>query len=601
MAAQDPVTYLRSTPPFHALPQPLFDRAAAALEVGFYPAGARLVRVGGEPLRHLYVIRKGAVRLERDGQTLQVLEEGETFGYTSLITHRATLEVVVEDDLLAYRLPDAEFDRLLADANFAGHFAVGLAERLRSSLEHSAVATFQADLSRRIGDLVRRAPVWIAADATVADAARIMRDEGISSVLVRGEPAGIVTDHDFRNKVLAEGRGPETPVAAIRTTPLRTSPASTPIHEAWARLLDAGVHHLPVVEGDAIVGVLTSGELLRSTAQGPMAVLRGVERIASRESLAGYARKVTEMAAALLAGGLDAAAIAGFVARLNDALVHRILRFAEADLGEPPAPYAWLALGSEGRMEQTLLTDQDNALIFADEGAGRRAWFGALAERVNADLEAAGFPRCPGGYMAKAWHGTLSEWRERFTGWIETPSAQSLLEAAIFFDFRRVAGRLDLSPLEEVLALAEDRPIFLRYLAKAALAWRAPASLLLRLRGESSTVDLKAQGLSPIVGLARCFGLEARLASRATLERLEAARTRTALPDDAATQAAEAFRFLNGLRLRLQLRALSEGRAPSNEVALSALSAIERSRIKDSFRAVRSLQERAAFHWKLDF
>ena len=125
MASLDPVAYLRQTPPFHALPGPLFDEAARGLDVSYQPTGTTLARVGKEPLRHLWVIRKGAVRLERDGQTLQVLEEGETFGYTSLITGKATIDVDVEEDLVAYRIPEKAFRLLLSDASFARHFAVG--------------------------------------------------------------------------------------------------------------------------------------------------------------------------------------------------------------------------------------------------------------------------------------------------------------------------------------------------------------------------------------------------------------------------------------------------------------------------------------------
>ena len=220
--ALDPVSYVRSTPPFHALPAPLFDAAMRALEVGFYPAGSWLVRAGGAPLDRLYVIRRGSVRLERDAQPVQVLEEGETFGYTSLITRQATLDVVVEEDLLAYELPDAQFQRLReADAAFASHFAVGLAARLKSSLEHSPVVRFRANLSQELGGLLRRPAVWIGGDATVADAARLMRAEGISSVLVRGEPPGIVTDRDFTNRVLADGFGPETRLSTVASRPRR--------------------------------------------------------------------------------------------------------------------------------------------------------------------------------------------------------------------------------------------------------------------------------------------------------------------------------------------------------------------------------------------
>jgi CBS domain-containing protein len=601
MAAIDPVAFLRSTAPFHELPAALFEQAARTVDVAFHASGARLVRVGGDPLRHLFVIRKGVVRLERDGQTLQVLEEGEAFGYTSLLSGVATLDVVVEEDLVAFRLPGEAFRGLLSDARFAGHFAVGLSQRLKASLEHSPVATFRSDLSRHVEHLLRRPAVWIGADATVAQAARVMRDEGVSSVLVRTEPPGILTDRDFRNRVLAERRGAGTPVGDVLTRPLRTVAASTPLYAAWTTLIDAGVHHLPVTRDGEIVGVLAASDLLRDSAQGPVAVLRSVERLAGREGLPGYGAMVAEMASALVAGHLDVADVAGFVARLNDALLRRIVRWAEQDLGRPPVPYAWIAFGSEGRMEQTLLTDQDNALVYADGGEAHREWFQAFAERINADLEAAGFPRCAGGYMARNWHGTLGEWGRRFASWLDSPQPHALLAAAIFFDYRRVAGDLALDALDALLAGAPGKVAFLRFFAKSAMEFRPPQLLLLRLRGTSSEVDLKLNGISPIVFLARAYGLEAGTAARNTVERLEAA-VRAGLVDaESRERVVDAYRFLLGLRLRLQLRALAAGGQATNRVALSELSAVERSRLKEAFRAIKAFQERGAFHYRTEF
>jgi CBS domain-containing protein len=600
MASLDPVAFLRSTPPFNALPAALFDAAASSLEIGYYPSGDHLVRVGAAPLQHLYVIRKGSVRLEREGQTLQVLEEGETFGYTSLITGKATLDVQVEDDLLAYRLPAAQFQRLLGDAPFAGHFAVGLSQRLKSSLEHSPVTTFKADLQVEVAQLLRRPATWVGADATVGEAARVMRDQKVSSVLVRGDPPGIVTDHDFRNRVLAEGLGPETPVSAIVSRPLRAVDAATPISAAWTTLLDTGSRHLPIRRGEEIVGVLTSTDLLRAHAPGPVAVLRRVERMADRSGLPGYAAKVTEMVGALLAGGLEAELMAGYVARLNDALLRRLLAFAEADLGPPPAPYAWVAMGSEGRMEQTLLTDQDNALVFDDRGGPQRAWFQALAERVNTDLQTAGFPPCQGGYMARYWLGSVSEWLQRFAGWFEARKAQELLEASTFFDFRKVGGELDLEPLEAALASAAQHPVFMRYLARAAIDLRPPNSLLLRLR-ESTELDLKMHGLAPIVLLARCYALEIGSRERNTQARLEAAVKAGLMSQEVFNVVGQAYKFLLGLRLRRQLKLAAEGKPALNKLVFSDLTAIERSRLKDAFRAIKSWQDMAAYHYQAAF
>ncbi len=600
MAATDPTAWLRATPPFDALPPPLFERVAAAADVAFHPAGTWLVRTGGRPLEHLFVIRKGSVRIERDGQTLQVLEQGEVFGYTSLITGQANLDVQVEEDLVAYRLPAGEFRLLLDDAQFARHFAGGLAQRLKSALARSPVATFRTDLSLEVQQIGREPAVWVDADATVGEAARRMREEKASCVLVRTEPPAIVTDRDFRNRVLAEGLGPDAKISGVATPSPRTVRAGTRIYDAWAALLDAGVHHLPVVRGDEIVGVLTSSDLLRCSAQGPMAVLRRVERLRTRASLPGYAATLTEMTSALLAGGLDATVIAGFVARLNDALVDRIVRMAEADLGTAPCMWAWLALGSEGRMEQTLLTDQDNALVWEGEGQETRDWFAVFAERVNTDLEAAGFPRCPGGYMARTWNGTLADWTRRFEEWVNVPSPEALLRAAIFFDFRRVAGALDLAPLDEVLAEAAKTAIFVRFLARAALEFKPPPLLVLTLRARS-TVDLKLHGIAPLVFLARCFGLELGGERRNTVARLEAAAKAGRIPEDVFAAAAEAYRFLLGLRLRLQLDRLAKGAPPSSAVPLAELTPIERSRVKDALRAVKGLQESGALHFRTDF
>ncbi len=598
MAATDATSYLRATAPFGALPPSLFEEAARAADVVFHPAGTWLARAGGRPLEHLYVVRKGSVRLERDGQSLQVVEEGEIFGYTSLISRKATIDVQVEDDLVAFRIPDAVFQALLRDAPFARHFADALSDRLKAALAQSPVATFRPDLGLEVRRIARDPPVWVDAGATVGEAARAMRAGNATAVLVRGAPPAIVTARDFRNRVLAEGLGPDAPVARVATPAPATLRADARIHEAWTALLDAGVHHLPVTQDGDVVAVLGATDLLRCTAQGPMAVLRRVERLSSRDALPGYAATVAEMSAALLGGGLDATQIAGFVARLNDALVGRIVRLAEAELGPAPAPWAWLALGSEGRAEQTLLTDQDNAVVHAD-GADP-AWYAAFADRVNADLEAAGFPRCPGGYMARRWSAPASDWAAWFAGWIDAPSADALLHAGVFFDFRRAAGGLDLAPLDAALATAARRPPFLRFLAKAALDFHPPGSLLLRFKG-SSAVDLKAHGIAPVVFLARCYGLEVGGGPRGTLARLEAAVRAGNLAEGVYAEVAEAYRFLVGLRLRLQLRRLAAGEPARSAVAPGDLGALERARLKDALRAVRTLQEAGAVHFKTQF
>jgi len=202
--------------------------------------------------------------------------------------------------------------------------------------------------------------------------------------------------------------------------------------------------------------------------------------------------------------------------------------------------------------------------------------------------------------MARRWNGTLTEYCDRFRGWVSERGPQALMDAAIFADFRKVSGYLHLAPFEAAVARAGKDRVFLSALAKAALESRPPAGLLLRLRGESSEVNLKTQGITPIVHLARCYALEVSSDRRHTLERLDAAVRAGLMGKDARALVGEAFKFLNGLRLRLQLRAVTRGEPISNAVRLADLSAIERSPLKDSLQAIRNWQDLAAYHYRTD-
>jgi CBS domain-containing protein len=244
-------------------------------------------------------------------------------------------------------------------------------------------------------------------------------------------------------------------------------------------------------------------------------------------------------------------------------------------------------------MEQTLLTDQDDLLAYADEGERWRGWFQALAERVNADLETAGFPPCRGGHMARNDLASLSEWRRRFDAAVDAPRAH---EAELWFDFRRVGGRLDASLLEAPIARAARAPLLLHLLAEEALRFRPPAPFVLRLRA-SAVVDLKLHGLVPIVFLARCYALEAGSAARSTEERLDAARRAGALAPEHHARVSDVYRFLLSLRLRVQLRAHAAGTPLGDRVAVRELAPADRARLREAFRAIRAWQASAAYRF----
>lgn len=598
MADLDPVAFLRATPPFDALPAPDFERAAEALEVVFAPAGHVFISRDGTPADHLFLIRKGLARFERDGETVQVVEPGELFGFTSVLAGATPFTVVADEDVLAYRLPAAIVRGLLAHPAFARHFTHSLADRLRWATEPARVVA-GGDLHLPVERLVRRAALTVDETATVAETAGLMREAQVSAALVAGTETGIVTDRDLRNRVLARGVAADTPIGRVASRPVISVQAGTPVFEVWHALVTHGVHHLPVTRGPDVLGIVSDTDLLRHQTSGPTALFARIERLDPARDLHGYAAGVARMVATLAEAGLDALRIARLVSRLNDALVDHLIRLAAAELGPPPCDFAWMVFGAEGRFEQLLITDQDNALVYAEATPGARTYFDALADRVVAWLIEAGFPPCPGGYMATRWCDSLAGWLDRYRGWMDEPTGPALLNTATFLDGRRASGTLDLEPIDEVALGARHHGAWLSRLAHDALRFTPPIGAFGHLR-DASRIDLKRDGLTPIVGLARVLGLAAGARARATVERLDAAAREGLLSGEGALTLGEAYRFLLSLRLRTQLDAIAARRDPPATLRSVDLRSVEVRHLKEAFRAVRDAQRALALRFRTD-
>jgi CBS domain-containing protein len=594
------IAFIRAHAPFDRLNQAELERVREAVETVRFPQGAAILEQAGPPSRHLYVIRSGAARLVRDGDVVQLLEEGEPFGERSLLSGESpSFAVVAEEETVAYRIPEAVFRELAANPAFEAFFTEGLGQRLRRTRKREA-ARAGDELAVPVASLVTRPPVFVDPGTSVAEAARIMDAAQTNSVLVADQPPGIVTDRDLRSRVVAGELALGTPVRDVMSRPLVVTSTETPVYGALLLMLEENVHHLAVTGNGRIVGVITDGDLLRHRARGPLYLVKRIESGRFPEGLTSYGDEVARMVELLLVGGLDPVQIGRVVAGVNDALTRRLLRLAEEELGPPPSPYAWIVLGSEGRMEQVLLTDQDNALVFQDETSDAEAYFARLADRVVEGLIEAGFPRCPGGYMATRWRKALPDWQRLLADWIETPEPQALLDALIFFDFRAVHGDLSLEPLERRLRVAGDRAPFLTNLARSALGFRPPLTVFRRIRNEGGEVDLKRSGIVPIVSLARLYALEAKSPERSTVTRLRAAAEAGVLSRNGAETLAESFRFLTGLRLREQLERLRSGMAPSNSVRVASLSSLESRHLKEAFRAIAEQQKAVALRLRVE-
>lgn len=589
--------FLRDHHPFTLLDEAELARAAASAETRRHHAGDVILRQGGVVSDGLYLLVAGEVELSRDGEELQILDPGDCFGYPSLINDGPpTVDVTARDEVTVHWVPAPVFRELLGNARFAEFFLQSLGQRLQRLTQRGGAPG--SELTTAIGDLIRRPLVSVPADASVAAAARAMRDAREDAALVAGDPPGIVTDHDFQTRVLAEDLGPDTPVSRVMSTPVKTLPADTPLHGALLFMLEERVHHLPVTGDDGIMGIVTARDLLRQQTRNPLYLMRRLEDLDDPAALASYSRDAASMVERLFHGGLRVGEIGRVLSSLNDALVRRLCRLAEDDLGPPPCPYAWLVFGSEGRMEQALLTDQDNALAYAEDSPAAKRYFAAFADRVNGDLVTAGFPPCPGGCMAVNWNRSLAGWDETIAEWIREPTPDNLMVSSIFFDFRAVAGTLDTAPLADRVAGAAASDLFLAHLARVSLRFKPPLGLFQRIRTDDGKVDLKKRGVASVVAAARVYALEAGARARPTRERLEAAIAAGVVSEDLGRTLIETYRFLLQVRLRQQLADLAADQALSNDVRLKSLSSLEARHLKDAFNVIREMQGAVARRYR---
>lgn len=584
--------FVKALPPFDCLNDEQLQLVAQHLEAQQIKTGTHVLAQNGPPSHYLYVIRSGAVRLVLNGQVTDVLGPGGIFGHVSMLNQDASsFDLVAEEAVLLYRIPEQIFRSLLENACFAEFFLKNLSEGLRRSSRFE-MPTLSGDFTTLIGDLVLQGLVKVEPTATLAEVAKAMRATYVDAVLVNSEPPGIVTDRDFVTRVLAENRGPETPVADVMSQPVRSLSVDTPVYSALLFMLEHDVHHLALQQNDDITGIISADDLLRHQARNPLYFLRQIEHLDDPDkTLSRYAINVASTVETLHKGGLDVAQIGRTVASLNATLIRRLLMLAEEELGPPPTEYAWIVFGSEGRMEQMLLTDQDNALVYKEDSEEARRYFKALAEKAVSGLINAGIPPCPGGYMATNWCKPLVEWEAMFASWVSSPDPKALLEACVFFDFRVLHGELSLHSLERVLFETGSQSIFLAHMSKMAYEFPPPLTLLRRIRTEKGLVDLKKGGVAAIVAIARFSALQASVRSRSTFERLEGAAAAGKLSRDAAQGMEETYRFLLQLRLREQISATKAGEIADNKVRLQGLSALETHRLKDAFMAIKDIQD----------
>ncbi|TXK51535.1 cyclic nucleotide-binding domain-containing protein, partial [Pontibacter qinzhouensis] len=471
--------FLKQYPPFSLVKEEELRAIAQQVRVLYMEPEQVLFAQGDAAHDYFYVVRQGSVRLElqdpeRIGQILllDVCDEGDVFGVRALIVRKSySSTAVAGEETLLYAIPSKPFEHILAENEevelyFAAGFAAG-ASALRRTMTHTQKARVGlrkgagAVHPQRLEELVKVAAdkdlLACLPDTPIQEAAQRMTTKNSSFMLVwdaQQRPIGIVTDTDMRKRVVTGRVGIEEPVTAIMTSPVITIAPEPAMADALIRMIRNRVKHICVTADGTpkskAEAVLTEHDLLLTQGNNP-AVLVWEIRQTNVENLPGIRERAEELLQKYLEQEVKISFIAGIITEINDAIMVRALQHAEEVLGEPPVPYCWLSIGSEGREEQLLRTDQDNMLIFEDVPAAAvkevQTYFLQLADMVQQVLEQCGFYKCRANMMATnpLWCQPLSVWKKYYHSWIQEPTEQALLNASIFFDFRPIFGDFSLS------------------------------------------------------------------------------------------------------------------------------------------------------------
>ncbi|MFM9884216.1 MAG: DUF294 nucleotidyltransferase-like domain-containing protein [Burkholderiales bacterium] len=617
------VDFLRAHPPFEAVARGTLEAFAQEAKLAYYPKGACVVKANMGVAGTLFIVQRGRVHgrpPSQSGHPIDRLEfvAGEAFPMAAVVGARSTaLDYIAIEDTFAYQFDASAVARLAEDSRafkrYCTHQLNALLERATAGTRGPFASAAWSDhpMMHSLGSIIRRAPITCPPEMPVREALGLMAGNRIGAIIVvnaAGHPIGIFTERDLVRVAAAESFAPERPIIDYAKRELVTIAPSALAADAALAMVEHGIRHVLVVEDEHLVGIVSERDLFALQRRTMAQVGDGIAIATTQGELVRAAQEIRGLVDSLLLQGIGAQSLTALISTLNDRLTQRVLDITIDHHAIGDVPVCWLALGSEGRQEQTIATDQDNAIIFTvpageSESLVRDRLLG-FARQVNETLDACGFPLCKGNIMASNPNLCLSleAWRAQFEQWMQSLSPESLLHSMIFFDFRPIWGQHGAAnDLRRWLSeAAKDRALYQRCLAEEAFRTRVPIGFFGDLvpdagDAEHPGIDLKRQGTRLFVDAARVYALKLGIEATNTALRMRAAATLLGIASEDVEASIDAFHFLQMLRLRQQHRQP----ASPNRVDPADLNALDRRILKESLRRARAMQQRMALDYRL--
>ncbi len=606
--------FLISIHPFENLPQAIIERLIKKINIRYIRRDTSFSEKLKTPER-LYLLRKGAVSLLSDNnQLLGKLGEGDICTAFCHIEEDVKFTIKVEEDTLVYTI------ECQAIANILQDYPEQLSFLQKKSNRHFKQDLFNVQetntlasslMNTQISDIMHHFVATAEQSTSIRDAAVIMSSNNVSSLIIldQKEVVGILTDKDITRRCIAQDVSTSQSVKQIMTNNIISASAHSNAFEVMMTMTRKQIRHLPIIDEEELLGIISVTDLLRLEGRNSVYITNAISKADSIEEIQESCQIIPQLQLQSVHMGASADHIGKIITAISTAVTRRLIKLAEDKLGEAPVPYAWLAAGSHARREQSSHSDQDNALIISDKMKPEDdEWFAALAKFVCDGLNQCGYVYCPGDVMATnpKWRQPAKKWSEYFINWIKTPSPKALMYSSIFFDLRSLYGdnQLLADVREKMLKLSPKNDLFLAHLSFNALKLKPPLGffrdfVLIHDGKHNDTLDLKHNGLAPIVDLARIYALSEGISEINTIERLKRVRGSRSLSSEGADDLLDSLEFISSLRMKHQAQQINIGAETNNFMAPVELSKLERSHLKDTFKVIQTLQNYLEMRYKI--
>lgn len=627
--------FLKDFPPFKFLEKSQLLSISGQVKVLYLEKGKMFFSEGEKGHPYFYVVNKGAISLERkhngELETIDKCDEGDIFGLRPLFAKENYLiNAIAEEESIVYAIPIERFKPLSEENKEVGNFLIqSFASNTRNPYSEAHKGKLVSDhgteehkyqSNSNLFELqpapITRKVVLVSLDTTIRRAAQLMSEKRLGSVLVaqKGIPKGIITDEDFREMIASGDFESETTVAKIMASPVVCYPRGLSIAQAQLSMMKHHINHICITEDGTpntkVTGILSEHDIMVSEAHNPSILMKAIQRSKSTNELKKIRHKITLLLRGFISSNIPLTHISKIIFELNDATIKRIIERCIKKLRTPPpCDFAWVSLGSQGRKEQLLQTDQDNAIIFEDVSAEKleeaRAYFLELAKKVNKRLRVIGYEYCPAEMMAKnpKYCLSLTEWKKQFSDWIVNPGNDEILLCSIFFDFDISYGNIKLTNAlaDHIFELTRDNRKFFAVMGATTLRNPSPLGFfrqfLVEQDGENKDYfDIKKRGITPITDAARLLILNHQVKNISnTAERFEKLAQLEPNNKELFLACAYAAKVLLKLRTKHGLENRNSGRF----IDLSSLSKEERIKLKRCFKNIRQLQELIKFKFEV--